>query len=114
MARAHRTVKRPQETNQRMKLTVANIKTNTHRGRPQIKIALLADGRPRITGVRGGLIFAAKCGENCLTVLVAFSLKVPAKLSFKKAMLSAVRKAATRASGLRIKPNPRMTVIKMK
>jgi len=23
---------------------------------------------------------AAKCGENCLTVLVTFSLKVPAKL----------------------------------
>jgi hypothetical protein len=29
-----------------------------------------------------------------------------AYLSFRKAMLSAVRKAATRASGLLIKPNP--------
>ena len=34
-----------------IQLPVANIKTNTHRGRPQIKIALLADGRPRITGL---------------------------------------------------------------
>ena len=33
-------------------------------------------------------------------------LHTTAYLSFKKAMLSAVRKAATRASGLRIKPNP--------
>jgi len=30
--------------------------------------------------VMGGLIFAAKCGENCLTLLVTFSLKVTAKL----------------------------------
>ena len=30
--------------------------------------------------VMGGLIFAAKCGENCLTLLVIFSLKVTAKL----------------------------------
>lgn len=28
----------------------------------------------------GGLIFAAKCGENCLMVRIAFSLKVAAKL----------------------------------
>lgn len=79
--------------------------TNTGRGRPHIYIALLAEGRPRITGLKiagnhvriilrcfrdskkrtftyvsGGLIFAAKCGENRLTVLVTFSLKVPAKL----------------------------------
>ena len=32
------------------------------------------------TYVRGGLILAAKCGENFLTVRVTFSLKVPAKL----------------------------------
>lgn len=32
------------------------------------------------TYVSAGLIFAAKWGENCLTVLVTFSLKVPAKL----------------------------------
>jgi hypothetical protein len=30
--------------------------------------------------VMGGHIFAAKCGENCLTRLVIFSLKVTAKL----------------------------------
>lgn len=28
----------------------------------------------------GGLIFAAKCGEKCLIVLINFSLKVAAKL----------------------------------
>lgn len=28
----------------------------------------------------GGLIFAAKCGDICLTLLVIFSLKVTAKL----------------------------------
>lgn len=114
MANAHRTVKILQETNQRMKLTEENIKTNTQRGRPHIRIDLLADGRPRITGVRGGLIFAAKCGENCLTVLVTFSLKVPAKLSFRKAMLSAVKKAATIAIGLLKNPIPRMKTIIMK
>lgn len=87
-------------------LPAENIKTNTQRGRPHMWTALLVDGRPRITGllgsrllkmlsskkrnfekrkrpqtyVRDGLILAAKCGENCLTVLVTFSLKVPAKL----------------------------------
>ena len=111
---AHETIKRPQETNHRMKLTEENIKTNTQRGRPQMNIALLADGRPRITGVRGGLIFAAKCGENCLTDLVTFSLKVPAKLSFRKAMLSAVRKAATIARGLVRKAKARIKTIKRK
>lgn len=114
IASAHNTVRRPAETNQRMKLTNENIRTKTQRGRPQIYIALLADGRPRITGVRGGLILAAKCGENCLTVRVTFSLKVPAKLSFKKARLTAVRNAATIASGLRRKPNMRTETIKRK
>lgn len=33
-----------------------------------------------VTYVRGGLIFAAMCGENRLTVLVTFSLNVLAKL----------------------------------
>lgn len=28
-----------------------NMKTNTQRGRPHMNIALLADGRPRITGL---------------------------------------------------------------
>lgn len=32
------------------------------------------------TNMWGGLIFAAKCGENCLMVRIAFSLKVAAKL----------------------------------
>lgn len=77
-------------------------------------IARLADGRPRMTGVCGGLIFAARCGENCLTVLVTFSLKEPAKLSFRKAMLIAVKAAATIASGLRRKPKARIATIKIK
>ena len=87
MASAHSTVKRPQDTYQRMKLTATrrvklvaiytsilvgnwlvllylerkhfsnilipeeNMKTNTQRGRPHMWIALLADGRPRITGL---------------------------------------------------------------
>lgn len=114
MANAHMTVSSAQETNQRKKVTIENIVTNIQRGRPHIWIVLLADGRPRITGVRGGLILAAKCGENCLTVLVTFSLKVPAKLSFRKAMVSAVRAAAIIASGLLIKPNARMNIIMMK
>lgn len=111
MDNAHATVKRPQEINHKKKLTDEKSRTNTQRGRPHICIALLADGRPRITGVRGGLIFAAKCGENCLTVLVTFSLKVPAKLSFRKAMLIAVKAAATIATGLIRNPSTRMSII---
>jgi hypothetical protein len=113
-ANAYKTVKSPHETNQSMKLTEENTKTNTQRGLPQIKIALLAEGRPLITGVSGGLIFAAKCGENCRMVLVTFSLKVPAKLSFRKAIVRAVNMAATIASGLLRNPIARMNTIMMK
>lgn len=41
----------PQEIYQSMDLPVENIDTNTQRGRPQINIALLAEGRPRMTGL---------------------------------------------------------------
>ena len=40
----------------------------------------LLEGEKQDPHVMGGLIFAAKCGENCLTLLVTFSLKVTAKL----------------------------------
>jgi len=59
-----------------------------------------------MTGVMGGLIFAAKCGENCLTLLVTFSLKVTAKLSLRNAMLRPVAKAARMATGFLRKPIP--------
>lgn len=114
MAKAQRTVKIPQETYQSMRLTEANIETNTQRGWPQIWIDLFADGRPRITGIGEGLNLAAKCGDNCLIVLVILSLKVPAKLSFRHAVLRAVKRAATMARGLLRNPNPRITMIMMK
>jgi hypothetical protein len=47
---------------------------------PKKNIKELLEGRKQDPHVMGGLIFAAKCGENCLTVLVTFSLKVTAKL----------------------------------
>jgi hypothetical protein len=59
-----------------------------------------------VTGVKGGLILAANCGENLLTVRVAFSLKEPAKLSFRNAKLNAVKSAAKIAKGLVRTPNP--------
>lgn len=45
-----------------------------------IKEILEGNGDPH---VMGGFILAAKCGENCLTLLVIFSLKVTAKLHLR-------------------------------
>lgn len=36
---------------QTLPVPIENTKTNTERGLPQMNIALLADGRPRITGL---------------------------------------------------------------
>jgi hypothetical protein len=67
-----------------------------------------------MTGVKGGLILAANCGENLLMVRVAFSLKDPAKLSFRNATLSAVKSAERMARGLVRNPNPSVKTIMMK
>lgn len=114
MAYAHETYKRLPEEYHRRKLAAENKRTNNKRGWPQMYTDFLADGRPRITGICGGLIFAAKCGENFLTVLVTFSLKLAAKLSLKKAMARADKAVARIARGLKIQATPRISSIKMK
>jgi hypothetical protein len=67
-----------------------------------------------MTGMWGGLIFAAKCGEKCLMVRIIFSLKVAAKLSFRKAKLKAVRAAPRIARGRVISARPRTKTKRMK
>eukprot|EP00252_Welwitschia_mirabilis_P014865 TRINITY_DN32917_c0_g1_i1.p2 TRINITY_DN32917_c0_g1~~TRINITY_DN32917_c0_g1_i1.p2 ORF type:complete len:107 (+),score=17.05 TRINITY_DN32917_c0_g1_i1:529-849(+) len=105
----------PQEMNHSNMLPDANNKTNNQRGCPQIYIGLdLLTVRPRITGAIGGRNFAARWGENFLTVLVTFSLKVIAKLSFRIAILTPANTAATSATGFVKNANPRRNVINMK
>uniref|UniRef100_A0A1J3E6F8 Uncharacterized protein n=1 Tax=Noccaea caerulescens TaxID=107243 RepID=A0A1J3E6F8_NOCCA len=96
------------------RLAVRKITTNTQRGFPQTYTVFLDADLPRMTGMWGGLIFAAKCGEKCLIVLIILSLKVAAKLSLRKAMLRAVKAAPTIASGLVISARPRMKITRMK
>lgn len=96
------------------RLAVRKVITNTHRGFPQTYTVFLAVDLPRMTGMWGGLIFAAMCGEKCLIVLINFSLKLAAKLSLRKAILKAVRAAPTRARGLVTSARPRTKITKIK
>lgn len=53
----------------KVSLPEENTKTKTHRGRPHMYIVLLADGRPRITGLKDYLTnIKSKVMTNCIHV----------------------------------------------